>query len=109
MGPLYLRDAALSERHGSELYTICRLDNIDKHRNLLLMATVADKYRLDATNTTMSMTVLERGLPIHDGVKLAAQSRPNTFTQIRVSLNESDCGLDPTLGFTKLYVLLRSV
>ena len=79
---------------GSELYTICRLDNIDKHRNLLLMATVADKYRLDATNATMSMTVLERGLPIHDGVKLAG-SRPNTFTQIRVSLNESDCGLDP--------------
>ena len=80
---------------GSDLYTVCRLDNIDKHRNLLLMATVADKYRLDETSTTMRMTVLERGLPLDDGLKLVAQSELRTYTQVRVSLSESDCGLDP--------------
>lgn len=79
---------------GSELYTVCRLDNIDKHRNLLLMATVGDKYRLDITGTKMSMTVLERGLPLGDGVKLA-DYEPHIYTQVRVSLNEGDCGLDP--------------
>ncbi len=80
--------------NGSELYTVCRLDNIDKHRNLLLMATVGDKYRLDITGTEMSMTVLERGLPLREGVRLA-DYEPHIYTQVRVSLNESDCGLDP--------------
>ena len=79
---------------GSDLYAICQLDNIDKHRNLLLLVTVADKYRLDSTSTTMSMTVLERSLPVEDGVRLVADADSRTFTQVRVSFGESDCGLD---------------
>jgi hypothetical protein len=83
---------------GANLYVISALDNIDKHRKLIVLAMEADRYRAG------SSAPFQRGIPLEQGVKLSADpAHPDqkTQTQIRVSIHERRIpGLDPNAWAT---------
>lgn len=80
---------------GANLHIVSILDNIDKHRNLIVLAMEADKYR----HTASGPVAIERGIPLERGVKLSVNpANPNDkyLTQIRVSFREGSVpGLNP--------------
>jgi hypothetical protein len=80
---------------GAYLRTVNVLDNIDKHRSLIVLAMQADKYR----RVGSAPVIVERGIPLEKGVKLSvnpADPNDNLLTQIRVSFGEGSVpGLDP--------------
>jgi hypothetical protein len=85
--------------NGSDLYVISKLDNIDKHRDLILLDPFGHKYRIDTSGITTTLTPIGSPVPLKEGVELnfvATDAKTKTQTQVVICINERNIpGLDP--------------
>ena len=79
-----------------DLYIISALDNLDKHRNLIVVDPLADTFVWN--DVTQTYIAVERGLSFKDGIEVAldpADPNYHTHTRTRVVIRENIPGLDP--------------
>jgi hypothetical protein len=81
---------------GSDLYVVSALDNLDKHRSLIVVEALADTFIRN--EKTQAFEPVERGLSFKQGIEIAldpGDPKYHTHTQTRVIIREAISGLDP--------------
>jgi hypothetical protein len=92
---------------GENLHVISALDNIDKHRDLIVLETLGDTAIWDEANS--QWVPVQTGLSFKDGIELQLDpTKPHyhTATRTRVVIGEAVPGLDPDAFVQEALALL---